>query len=165
MDPNNKKSSILAMEVEPVTVTDSKFWKWTDQRFDATLGIRPTRSVVTRGNSTSQIDQSFWENLTKVMGSSMEEMLQVQQSQQKPTANPIAQAGRREFYSDGVLAALMGYAQVYTEAGIPNIWGNFQMSKECADNRHKLLAGMMYWSETKNGTKIDIAVFLVKLAI
>ena len=27
MDPNNKKSNILAMEVEPVTVTDSKIWK------------------------------------------------------------------------------------------------------------------------------------------
>ena len=26
MDPNNNKISTLAMEVEPVTVTDPKFW-------------------------------------------------------------------------------------------------------------------------------------------
>ena len=61
MYPNDKKISILAMEVEPFTVTCPKCWKWADQRLDATLGIRPTRSVVTRGRGTSQIDQSFWE--------------------------------------------------------------------------------------------------------
>ena len=60
MDPNDKKSIILAMEVEPVTVTDPKFWKWADQILDATLGTRPTRSVLTRGSGTSHIDQSFW---------------------------------------------------------------------------------------------------------
>ena len=58
----------------------------------------------------------------------------------------------------------MGYAQVYTESGIPKIWGKFQMSKECADNRQELLAGMMYWAKT-NGTEIDTAIFFVKLAI
>ena len=59
MDPNGK-SSVLAMEVESVTITDPKFWKWADQRLDATLGTIPTRSIVTRRSSTSQIDQSFW---------------------------------------------------------------------------------------------------------
>ena len=58
----------------------------------------------------------------------------------------------------------MEYAQVYTEAGIPKIWGGFQMSKECADNRQELLAGMMYQSNT-NGIKIYTSVFFVKLAI
>ena len=68
------------------------------------------------------------------MGSIMGAMLQAQQIQQQPTTTPIAQAGRREFYSDLSLAALMGYAQVYTESGIPKIWGNFQISMECSDN-------------------------------
>ena len=77
-------------------------------------------------------------------------MLQAHQSQHQPTAIPILQAGRREFYSDWVLAALMGYAQVYIEAGIPNIWGDFQIMKECADNRQELFAGTMYWAK-KNG--------------
>ena len=95
MDPNNKKSSILAMEVEPFIVTDPEFWKWADQRLDATLRTRPTRSVVTRGSGTSQIDQSLWENLTKVMGSSMGETLQAQHGQQQPTDTPISQAGHR----------------------------------------------------------------------
>ena len=62
MDPNDKKSSILAMEVEPVTVTDPKCWEWADQRLDATLVTRPTRSSVTRSSGTSKIDQAFWEN-------------------------------------------------------------------------------------------------------
>ena len=59
MDPKDKKSSVLAMEVEPVTVIDTKFWKWEDQRLDATLGTRPTRSIVTRRSGTSHIYQSF----------------------------------------------------------------------------------------------------------
>ena len=100
IDPNDKKSSILAMQVEPVTVTDPKFWKWADQIFNSTLGTRLTISVVTRGSGTSQVDQSFWENLTKAMGSIIGAMLQAQQIQQQPTVTPIAQAGRRRFYSD-----------------------------------------------------------------
>ena len=94
----------------------------------------------------------------------MGEMLHTQQRQQKPTATPSAQVVRREFYSNWALEKLMGYAQVYTETGIQIIWDIFQMSKECADNRQELLAGMMYWAK-KNGTEIDAAVFLVKLAI
>ena len=62
-------------------------------------------------------------------------MLQAQQSKNQRTATPITQAGRRGFLSDWALAALIGYTQVYTESGIPKIWGEFQMSKECADNR------------------------------
>ena len=58
----------------------------------------------------------------------------------------------------------MGYAKVYTETGIPKIWVNFQMSKECAENRQELLACMMYWSNT-NVIEIDTAVLLVKLEI
>ena len=60
MDPKENKSSVLAMEVEPVTATDPKFWKWADQILDATLGTRPTRSIVTRRSGTSQIDQYLW---------------------------------------------------------------------------------------------------------
>ena len=73
-------------------------------------------------------------------------------------------SGRREYYSNWALSEMMRYTQVYTEAGIPNIWGNFQMSKECAYNRQELLAGMMYWAK-KNGTEIDTAVLFVKLVI
>ena len=52
MDPNEKKSKLLAIEVEPVTVKDPNFWKREDQRLDATLGTRPTRSLVTRRSGT-----------------------------------------------------------------------------------------------------------------
>ena len=38
------------------------------------------------------------------------------------------------------------------------------MSKECAENRQGLLAGIIYWAKT-NGIEIDTAVFFVKLAI
>ena len=81
MDPNYKRSSVLDMEVDPVTVTDPNFWKWEDRRLDATLGTRPTRSQVMDRGGTSKINQYFWENLTRVMGSGMGAMLQVQQSQ------------------------------------------------------------------------------------
>ena len=52
----------------------------------------------------------------------------------------------------------MGYDQVYTEAGIPRIWGEFQMSKECDDNFQELLTGI-------NGIEIDTYVLFVRLAI
>ena len=164
MEPNNKKSSVLTMEMEPVTVTDPQFWKWEDQILDATLGTSPKISIVTRRSGKSHIDQYFLENLTRAMCSRIGAMLQAQQSQQQPTATPIEQLGSRGFYSDWELAALMGYTQVYTEASIPIIWKQFQMSKECADNRQEILSGMMYWSK-KNGIEIDTDVFFVKLSI
>ena len=58
----------------------------------------------------------------------------------------------------------MGYSQVYTEAGIPIIWGEFHMPKEFANNRQELLAGIIYWSKT-NGIKIGADVIFIKLAI
>ena len=125
--------------MEPVTVTDPKFWTLADQILDATLGTSPTRSIVTRRSSTSQIYQYFRENLTKVIGSSMGARLQAKQSQQQPTATHIAQAGRRELYRDWELAALMGYSQVYTEAGIPKIWGIFKCP------RNVLTTARNYW--------------------
>ena len=78
MDPNNKKSSVLGMEVEPVTIIDPKFWKWADQRLYATLVTSPTRPLVTRRSGTSQIDQSFLKNLMSLMGSDMGEIIQAQ---------------------------------------------------------------------------------------
>ena len=127
--------------MEPVIATEPTFWKWVDQRLNATLGTRPTISIVTRRSGTSQIDQSFWGNLTRVIGISIGEMLQSQQSQQQPTVTPIAQAGRRVFYRDWALAALMGYSQVYTESGIPKIWGDFKFP------RNVLTTASNYWQE------------------
>ena len=65
MDPNNKKISVLAIEVGPVTVTDPKFWKWADQILDATLVTRPTRFLVTRRSGTSHIDKYFLVKINK----------------------------------------------------------------------------------------------------
>ena len=76
MEPNDKKSSFLAIEVEPVTATDPKFYKWEYQRLYATLGTRLKISPVANRGGTPYIDQSFWKNLTKVMGSIIGEMLQ-----------------------------------------------------------------------------------------
>ena len=90
--PKQKKISVLAIEVEPVTVTDPKFWKWADHRLDATLGTRPNRFIATRNSGTSQIDQYFRENLARVTGSGIGEMLQTQQRQHQPTVTSIAQA-------------------------------------------------------------------------
>ena len=91
-------------------------------------------------------------------------MLQAQQSQHQTNATPIEQAGSREFYRYLELAGLMGYYQVYTEVGIPIIWGKFQISKEYAENRQELLAGIMYWAKT-NGIEINTSVFFVKTEI
>ena len=82
MDPNEKNISVLANEVEPVTAIYPQFWKWEDQILYATLGTSPIRSPFTDRSSTSQVHQSFWENLTRVMGSGVGAMLQSQQSQQ-----------------------------------------------------------------------------------
>ena len=164
IDPNDSNSTVLSMEVDLVTATDPKFWKWADQRLYATLGTSPTRSPVTSRGTTAQIDQSFWENMTKLMGSGTWTMLQAQPSQQIPTATIIAQVGCRYFFSDWAITALIGYVQVYTETGIPRIWGRFQIPKECVNNRQQLMEGMMYWAN-KNSIEIDIVVFFVKMEI
>ena len=59
MDSNDKNRSVLAMEVEPVTITDPEFWKWEDQILGATLGIWLTIFKVTIRSGTSQIVQSI----------------------------------------------------------------------------------------------------------
>ena len=41
MGPNDKDSSVLDMEMNPVTATDPTFGKWTDQLLDATMWTRP----------------------------------------------------------------------------------------------------------------------------
>ena len=38
------------------------------------------------------------------------------------------------------------------------------MSNECSDNRHEILACMMYWAKT-NGIEIDTAVLFVKMVV
>ena len=100
--------------------------------------------------------------MTKVRLSGIGEMLQAQHSQHQTTNTSIVQAGCRDFYSDWELEALMGYAHVYTEIGIPRIWGKFQMSKECDYNRQEQMAGMMYWNKT-NHINIDTLVFFFNL--
>ena len=96
------------------------------------------------------------------MGSSMGAMIQAQQRQNQHTDTISAQAGRREFYRDWALAALMGYSQVYTESKIPRTWVKFQISNEYADNHQDIMVGIMYW-EKKNGIEIDTAVLFVNL--
>ena len=60
MGPSDKKSSFLAMEVDPVTSTYSKFWKWADQILYDTLVTRTIRYPFTDRGGISQIDKSFW---------------------------------------------------------------------------------------------------------
>ena len=52
MDPNYNNSSVLDMDVEPVTAIDPKNCKWEDQRLYATLGTSPIRSPVTYRGGT-----------------------------------------------------------------------------------------------------------------
>ena len=58
--PNDKKSSVLAMEVNLVTATDPKFWIREDHQLDYILVTSPEISPVTNRGVTSHIDQSFW---------------------------------------------------------------------------------------------------------
>ena len=121
MDPNSKMSSVLDMEVEPVTTTYQIFWKLEDQRLYDTLGTKPSRYPYTNRGSTEKMDQLLWGNLTKVMGSGIGDMIQAQHIQRHTAATPSAHAGRREFYIELALTKLMSYSQVYTESGIPKI--------------------------------------------
>ena len=57
IDPNDNKSSVLDMEVDPVTATDSKFWKRENQLLDALLRTIPTRYQVANRVGNSHIDQ------------------------------------------------------------------------------------------------------------
>ena len=54
--PKYKKSSVLAIDVEPVTATDTQFWKLEDQLLDATLGTKLAQSPAANRGGTSQMD-------------------------------------------------------------------------------------------------------------
>ena len=110
------------------------------------------------------MDQSLWEIFTTVMVRNIGDMIQAQQSQQKADATPSAHAGRKGLYSEWALVSLMGYDQVYTEIGMPIIWGRFQIYKEYSDNRQELMTGMTYWAK-KNGINIDTLVLFVNIYV
>jgi len=164
-DPGDKKSSSLAFDVEPLTVTDAEFWAWVELRLDATLGARPAQAVQHSGGGQPQMDPAFWAQLSKTMGSTFGAAVQVHQGQQQQAAATAnANVGRRDVYNDWALSALMGYSNVPTERGIPRVWGKFQMSKDWSDNRQEIMEGMKQWARD-NGIEIDTSVFFVKLAI
>ena len=164
MDTNDKNRSVLDMEVEPFTTIEPKCWKLADHRLDSTLVTKPAQSPYTNRVSTAYMDQQFWENLSKVIGSGIGDMIQAQQRNQQTSDTPSAHAGCREFYSELEIVVLMGYVQVHTESGTPIIWGKFQMPKQCDDNHQYLMARIMYWPK-KNGIDIDTAVLFFKLSI
>ena len=41
VDASDKKSSMLILDVYPVTATDEGFWNWVEHRLDAMLGTKP----------------------------------------------------------------------------------------------------------------------------
>ena len=41
LDASDKKSSMLLLDVEPVTATYEGFWNWVDHLFYVTLGTKP----------------------------------------------------------------------------------------------------------------------------
>ena len=58
----------------------------------------------------------------------------------------------------------MGYANVFNTSGIPRIWGNFQQSKDLADNRQELKKVMECWARMKRIT-IEKAILFLKLTL
>ena len=97
--PNKKKSIVLDMELEAFTTTDPIFLEMGRPLFEFNIGKNSARSPGTNKSGTSQMDQSFWENLIKVMGSGIGYMLHEQWSQHQPTATPSAHTRHREIYS------------------------------------------------------------------
>ena len=125
MDPNDKKNQYLGHGSGPSHCHRPKILEIGRPEIGCYIGNKADK-ICSHKKEWHIIDWSvLLGNLTKLMGSSMGKILQAQKIQQQPNTNPTSQAGHREFYSDWALTALMGYAQVYTEVGIPEILGNF----------------------------------------
>jgi hypothetical protein len=67
-------------------------------------------------------------------------------------------------YSKNNVAALKGYCEVATSAGIPVIWNSFQQTKEIASHRHNLHVGMLQWSKSTGKDK-DKAPFFTEQTV
>ena len=70
VDVSDKKRSILALYVEPLTATDEGFWNWIEHRLDATLGAKP-HIISPAMAGPPQMTAEFWQDMTKMLGTSI----------------------------------------------------------------------------------------------
>ena len=66
----DKKSSIMALDVEPVTATDEGFWNWVEHQLDYKLGAKP-QNISPAMTGPSQMNAAFWSDMTKMLGTSI----------------------------------------------------------------------------------------------
>ena len=95
MYPKNLKISILAIEVEPFTSTDL-FLEMGRPEIGCYIGNKANKTPSHDKERHIKYWSVFMGKLNKGNGSDMGAMLQAQQSQQKPNANPSVQAVHRE---------------------------------------------------------------------
>ena len=132
VDDSYKKSSMMSLDMEPVTSTDEGSGNWVEHRLDATLG-RNSQIIAPAMAGPPLINAAFRVDMTKMLGTSIVTLKVQQPQQQKTRSTQSVQTRRRDNYNDHVSAALMGYANVFNTSDIPRIWGKFQQSKELAD--------------------------------
>ena len=87
-----------------------------------------------------------------------------QPQQQQPGSTQLLQIGSRDNYYNYVMAALMGYTNVFNTSDIPRICGKFQKSKELVDNKQELKKGMECWARMECIT-IDKSILFIKLPL
>ena len=163
VDAPDKKSSMLSLDVEPVTATYEGFCKLVEHQLDATLGTNP-HNIAPVGVGPPLINEAFRTNMTKMLGTIIVTLQYQHPQQQHLGSTHSVHTGRREKYNNDALAAVMGYTNVFNTNGMPRIWGKFKKYKGLADNRQELKKGMECWSRMKRIT-IEKAIFFIKFTI
>ena len=85
VDVSDKNSSMMALDVDPVTATYEGFWNWVEHRLDATLGEKsPIIAPAMAG--PPQMTAEFLKDMTKILGTSIVALQYQYPQQQQPGA-------------------------------------------------------------------------------
>ena len=70
IDVLDKKSGILALNVEPVTAMDESLCNWVEHQLYATLGSNP-HIIAPSMAGPPHMTAAFWKDMTKTLGTSI----------------------------------------------------------------------------------------------
>lgn len=152
--------SVLAMEVEVVSVQDPEVRQWCTTMLTRTLG--PGRAAARTQAAAPQSGGSGVDSIERVATKLSQGVV----SGLRALAPTLAMAAGRASgegrgvgeeqvggtkFSEDHVATLKGYCGVVDERKIPNIWRTFQSTKHVGTWRTTLVAEMEEWDETHRG--------------
>jgi hypothetical protein len=161
-------SSLLALSVEAVTERDDEYFsKWIDQRLDSTLGphptMRPQGNIGVEGtfhhHDPTQVSAMMATEVGKGVALGLRAMGHLQRD--TPQLGGGDKGDTSKGYTKDDIAAIMGFAGVYSGNSLPDIWELFSATKGKNINayRRHLFARMKNYAYDRR-IQINTSIYL-----